>query len=237
MSTVIQLVPKPVTPTTNADALYANLAARAVALTTGSVSGADALAADVVLSGLPTSTFKPLAAAISKATGLDAAALAGQMSDARKALATPGAVGGPAAPHGMTNPDPAPHPEPLDKVLEQMVRAVQRQVVCSSHAVVAIVLWCAGTYGFQGASIYPRFVFTSATKRCGKSTALGTVRCFVSRPVKADNVSASAVFRLIANRKPTLLIDEVDTFFSRNEELRGVTNAGYERSGNVLRSG
>ena len=76
MSTVVQLVPKPAKPATNADALYATLAARAVALTTGSVSGADALAADVVFSGLPTSTFKPLAAAISKATGLDAAALA-----------------------------------------------------------------------------------------------------------------------------------------------------------------
>ena len=36
-------------------------------------------------------------------------------------------------------------------------------------------------------------------------------------------------FRVIQETRPTLLIDEADTFLQGNDELRGILNAGYTR--------
>jgi putative DNA primase/helicase len=36
--------------------------------------------------------------------------------------------------------------------------------------------------------------------------------------------------------RPTLLIDEADTFLSENEELRGILNSGHRKGGQVIRT-
>jgi hypothetical protein len=51
----------------------------------------------------------------------------------------------------------------------------------------------------------------------------------VSRPVPAANISPPAFFRVIQDMRPTLLIDEADTFLRGSDELRGILNAGYSR--------
>jgi putative DNA primase/helicase len=56
------------------------------------------------------------------------------------------------------------------------------------------------------------------------------------RPLPASNASASALFRAVEAWKPTILIDEADTYFRDNAELHGMVNAGYLRDGYVLRS-
>ena len=227
----------PVSPATpDLDVIYARFITRADALSASMVklADADALISEVAVSPLPDAVLKPIAAAIGKASGFDAGAYLKQMQAAR-AGPTLGRASGAQPVTGARNPGPAVKPALIGEILEQMAKAIERQIVCPPHAVVAIVLWSAGTYGFQGASIFPRLVFTSATKRCGKSTALATVRALVSKPVKADNVSASAMFRLVENQRPTLLIDEADTFVARSDDLRGVLNAGYECTGAVLR--
>jgi hypothetical protein len=73
-------------------------------------------------------------------------------------------------------------------------------------------------------------------ERCGKSTLLEVLRITCRRTIKADNISASGVFRTVEALRPlTLLIDEADSFLDGAEELRGVSNSGFERSGNVIR--
>jgi putative DNA primase/helicase len=43
------------------------------------------------------------------------------------------------------------------------------------------------------------------------------------------------VFRAVEKLRPTLLVDEADTFLRDNDELRGVLNSGHHRTGSVLR--
>ena len=69
----------------------------------------------------------------------------------------------------------------------------------------------------------------SPEKRCGKTTLLGLLSELVHRPVAAANISPPALFRVIEEAEPTLLIDEADTFLQGNEEMRGILNAGYSR--------
>jgi hypothetical protein len=43
------------------------------------------------------------------------------------------------------------------------------------------------------------------------------------------------VFRVVEVARPTLLVDEADTFLPGNDELRGVLNSGHRRGGSVIR--
>ena len=46
-------------------------------------------------------------------------------------------------------------------------------------------------------------------------------------PLLASNITPSALFRSIEKWKPTLILDETDTFLKENEDLRGLINSGH----------
>jgi hypothetical protein len=80
--------------------------------------------------------------------------------------------------------------------------------------------------------ICPQLLINSPSKRCGTSTLLELIMSLVRRPLPAANISSAAVFRSIDSWKPTLLIDEADTFLNSNgnEEITGILNSGHNRS-------
>jgi hypothetical protein len=43
------------------------------------------------------------------------------------------------------------------------------------------------------------------------------------------------MFRAVEAAKPTLLIDEADTFLAHSDELRGISNVGNKKGGQVIR--
>jgi putative DNA primase/helicase len=125
--------------------------------------------------------------------------------------------------------DPWPDPIDLKEVLNELVTEINRYAVLSKHADTAIVLWIAHTYVYDAGDISPFLFLTSPEKRCGKSTVLIFLLGLVNRPMVASNISPSSIFRVIEACRPTLLIDEADTFFNENEELRGVMNSGHTK--------
>jgi Protein of unknown function (DUF3631) len=59
----------------------------------------------------------------------------------------------------------------------------------------------------------------------------------VWRPLLTANATPAAIFRTVEKARPTLLIDEADTFLRpENDELRGILNSGHKRGGSVLRT-
>ena len=46
----------------------------------------------------------------------------------------------------------------------------------------------------------------------------------------ASNISPSALFRYVEEIRPTLLIDEADSFVKDNEEMRGILNSGHTKA-------
>ena len=73
-------------------------------------------------------------------------------------------------------------------------------------------------------------VIISPEKRCGKTTVLIILQFLTPRSELASNISAAAVFRYVEDERPTLLIDEADTFIKDNEEMRGVLNSGHTKT-------
>ena len=139
---------------------------------------------------------------------------------------------------GLSLPEPNPWPEPVGggELLDALVAAVRRHVIFRPAAAHAVALWIAHTWVAERFHHTPRLGITSPAKRCGKSTLLEVLRATCRRSLKADNISASGVFRTVEALAPlTLLLDEADAFLGDNEELRGVLNSGFERSGEVIR--
>jgi len=109
-------------------------------------------------------------------------------------------------------------------------------VLPGEHELVAVVLWCALTHLLTAFDYAPRLVIRSAEKRSGKSRLLEVVDGLVYSPLRAVNATVAYVFRsLDTDPPPTLLFDEADTIFGskgvadKNEELRGLLNAGFQR--------
>ena len=88
-----------------------------------------------------------------------------------------------------------------------------------------------GTYAFDDFHIFPKLIFHSPEKRCGKSTALDVVEAISNRALFSSSITPAALFRVIEKYHPTLVIDEADTFISgRNDELIGIINSGHARN-------
>lgn len=134
--------------------------------------------------------------------------------------------------------DVTPWHEPviLADLLNDIAGAMVRHMILPPGAAVTLSLWCAHTWVYERFEHTPRLAIRSPTKRCGKSTLLEVIEALAHRPMQSGSISASGAFRIVEALAPlTLLLDETDTFLGDNEELRGVLNSGFQRSGSVVR--
>jgi hypothetical protein len=103
-------------------------------------------------------------------------------------------------------------------------------VILSQGAADACALWSVHAHALDAAQAAPRLNANSPTERCGKTILLGVMGLLVPRPLPTSNISTSAIYRAVEAAKPTLLIDEADTFLKKNEEIRGIINSGHTRA-------
>lgn len=122
-----------------------------------------------------------------------------------------------------------------DDLLDRIAARFKRHLALPDHADHAMALWVLHTWLFQSSFITPRLALISPVKRCGKTTALRIVANLVPRTLLCSNTTTAAMFRIIETDRPTLLLDEADTFIERNEDMRGLINAGHARDGSFVR--
>ena len=85
--------------------------------------------------------------------------------------------------------------------------------------------------------VSPLMVLVSPTKRCGKTSVLIVLYFLTPRSELSSNITAPALFRYIEDVRPTLLIDEADSFAKDNEQLRGILNSGHiKAAAHVIRN-
>jgi hypothetical protein len=127
--------------------------------------------------------------------------------------------------------DVEPWPEAVDGslLLDDLAQVIRRFVVLPKWAPETLALWTVHTYAFELRHVSTYIGIESPERRCGKTTLLEVLQRLVNRPAVTANISSSAFFRAIGELRPTLMIDEADTFLKRNDTLRGILNAGYTR--------
>lgn len=146
------------------------------------------------------------------------------------------------APRTLDLPDVEPHPDAVagDALLGELVRMLTKYMKLPEGAATAVALWIVFSYAHDAFVVSPLLAITSPEKRCGKTTLLTLLSALCPRVLPASNISASAIFRAVEKFRPTLLVDEADTFLTSrdaSDELRGILNSGHTRAtARVLRS-
>jgi putative DNA primase/helicase len=128
---------------------------------------------------------------------------------------------------------------PVDgaKLLDALRQVFRHYIVLPPCADIALALWVLHAWTMDAGEISPFMVLVSPTKRCGKTSVMILLQYLTPRSELASNITGSALFRYIEAVRPTLLIDEADSFVKDNEELRGILNSGHTKvSANVIRS-
>jgi hypothetical protein len=116
-----------------------------------------------------------------------------------------------------------------DELLTEIATAAAKHLVLPDGGAEIIALWSVFTHCHDWFDISPLLAFTSPTPECGKTTCLTFLAAISHRALSAANITAAALFRAVEKWKPTLLIDEADTFIRESDELRGIVNSGHQR--------
>lgn len=126
--------------------------------------------------------------------------------------------------------DTEPYAEPvldIASIVSLIYQILEDHIACTDAVKVAATLWILMTWFIPAAHILPIAWINAPEKRCGKSTLLTLMSRMSKRSLSTSNITGPALFRCIETYKPTLFIDEIDTFINDSENIRGVMNAGH----------
>lgn len=125
-----------------------------------------------------------------------------------------------------------PFPEPVEgaTLFDEIREIISRYVIADNSSIEAASMWIALTWFADAATVLPMAMITAPEKGCGKTVFLSVIEKLSCRPLQCSNISAPAMFRTVEIYKPTLLIDEADSFLRENEPIRGVLNSGHTKS-------
>jgi Protein of unknown function (DUF3631) len=140
--------------------------------------------------------------------------------------------------HPIEFPEVEPWPEPVDgaRLLNELSHAIGRHIIMRRYGRHTAAPWVVHTYLPDCFLISPRLAVRSPVPQCGKTTLFDILALLVYRPLSTANITAAAMFRVVAKYRPTILVDEADTYLPDNDELRGIINSGHRRGGQVLRT-
>ncbi len=125
--------------------------------------------------------------------------------------------------------------------LDEAGRFLRRFAVFpSSHAATAVTLWAAMTHSFQAFDCAPRLALLSSEPASGKTRVLDLLALLAAKPEPLFDVTGPAMFALISQEHPTIMLDETDQFFGRGggggkRNVLAILNVGYRRGASVLR--
>lgn len=130
-----------------------------------------------------------------------------------------------------TQPQHEAWPEPVDgmALFNELSGTFKRYLALQQHQPEALALWTIFSHCHNASNIAPKLLIHSPEKRCGKTTLLDVLSELVWQPILASSITPAAIFRVIESIGGTLMIDEADTFISRNSELTGIINSGHRK--------
>jgi hypothetical protein len=127
----------------------------------------------------------------------------------------------------------------LANVLDSIVAGILNFIVIPKtkdeevpHSYIALALWVVHSYVFAAFETTPYLHISSATMQSGKTLLLEVLEKLCSIPWLFSSVTVAAISRKIDQDKPTILYDEGDAANKElMDELRGIFNSGYKKSG------
>jgi hypothetical protein len=119
-------------------------------------------------------------------------------------------------------------------VVDLVHRVVERHVWLTQIQRVAATLWILHTHVYDHFQVTPRLALVSPVRGCGKTVLVELIEALVPKPEKSDTITAAAIYHIIDERHPTVLLDEGDNIgltLAPNGIYRAVLNSGHRRGG------
>jgi putative DNA primase/helicase len=115
------------------------------------------------------------------------------------------------------------------ELMDELIKCISSFVIMKPLQCFTVALWIIFTYVFDIAYNLPKLMIKSAERRSGKTRLLQLLRYLVSRAKPTDRISSAMLPRVITQDRPTLLMDETDTYVKNNETMRGILDTGFDR--------
>jgi Protein of unknown function (DUF3631) len=127
--------------------------------------------------------------------------------------------------------EPEAWPEPVDgaKLLTAMRNAFRRYTVLAPHVAEALALNALRTHAMDAFEFNPILAVISPVERCGKTHVLNVNARLVARPVVASKTSPASIPRTVDAHRPSLILDEVDTYEGLHKDFKGIINSCHHR--------
>jgi len=121
------------------------------------------------------------------------------------------------------------------ELLDKCKAWIRRYIFVSDEQAVVLAAWILHTHAFDAAETTPYIHITAPDKECGKSRLMEVLEPLAANPVRSGGMTPAAMVRIIAAKRPTLFLDEMDTQLGGNKEyaetIRGVLNEGFRAKG------
>jgi putative DNA primase/helicase len=133
----------------------------------------------------------------------------------------------------LIDPDPEPWPSPVDgaDLLDSLTATIKAHMILKANAAEAIALWVVHAHAHDCFDVSPILAITSPTPECGKTTLCSILVGLTPRALPTSNITVAALFRTVEKCRPTLVLDEADTFAKDDDVLRGIVNSGHNKAG------
>ena len=137
----------------------------------------------------------------------------------------------------VTIDDVPPWVEPVDgnHLATVLAGILQTYAVLPTAAAYVTTLWTLHTWLVKHFVMSPRLAITSPTKGCGKTTILRLLNKLTRRPKRAGSITPSALFRVVEQFQPTILMDENEKYMEHGGDLHALICEGHCVGGTVLR--
>jgi hypothetical protein len=123
-------------------------------------------------------------------------------------------------------------------IISQLSDYFRAHAFLPDKGALVLALWALNTWTFRIFKTTPYLSIESATRGCGKTTVLELLEKVCAGPRRITAVTAAALFRIIQKESPTLLIDEAEVIFGRDERaqaVRAIAHTGYKAGATVPR--
>ena len=134
--------------------------------------------------------------------------------------------------------EPPPNPR-AGQIVADVEHYVRRFCVLPDAAYLPIAVWAIATHSANAFDCFPYLALFSPAKRCGKTRVLEVLEQVVYRAWRGTAPTAAALFRMMAEG-PTLLLDEVEIFNTKNKSesnqtILAIINAGHRKGATIPR--
>ena len=127
--------------------------------------------------------------------------------------------------------DIEPYPNAVDggELLDEITATIRKYMVMRDGEAAVVALYVLYSHVYTRFSFAPRLLIKSVTKGSGKTRLCTFLSYMLNRACPTSNITTAGLFRVIDFYRPSMIVDEADTFAKGNEAMRGIINSGHMR--------